>query len=125
MTNRIVRIPVTFAAIALLVPLWMASTSSTPTAKSFTGEVTDSICAQNGSHDTMMAKMKSMGSDKETCTKKCAEIGGKYVLYDEASKNVFIMDDQEKAKTFAGHRVRVAGTVAGNHITVTNVEPIG
>jgi uncharacterized protein YhbP (UPF0306 family) len=66
-----------------------------------------------------------MGRDKETCTKKCAEIGAKYVLYDESTKAVYTLDDQQKAKTFAGRRVRVAGTVAGNQIRVTNLEAAG
>lgn len=126
MNNRFVRFPGMFATILLALPLWMASRpSDEPAAKTFTGEVTDSICANSGSHNEMMAKMPSMGRDKETCTKKCAEIGAKYVLYDESTKAVYTLDDQQKAKTFAGRRVRVAGTVAGNQIRVTNLEAAG
>jgi hypothetical protein len=126
MNNHFVRFPMWFATILLVLPLWMSSRpSDEPAAKTFTGEVTDSFCAKSRSHDGMMAKMQSMGRDKETCSKKCAEIGAKYVLYDESSKAIYTLDDQEKAKTFAGHRVRVAGTLAGNQIRVTNVEAIG
>jgi hypothetical protein len=126
MINRFVRLPLKIAAILLALPLWMASRPSDEVATTtFTGEVTDSICGKSGSHDEMMAKMKSMGRDKETCTKECAEIGAKYMLYDEGSKAVYTLDDQEKAKTFAGCRVRVAGTPAGNQIRVTNVEAVG
>jgi len=115
-----------FATILLALPLWMVSRpSDEPAAKTFTGEVTDSFCAKNGSHDEMMAKMQTMGREKDTCTKKCTEIGAKYVLYDEGSKAVYTFDDQEKAKTFAGRRVRVAGTLAGNEIKATDVEAVG
>jgi hypothetical protein len=126
MNNRLVRFPVMFATLLLALPLWMVSKpSDEPGAREITGEVTDSICAKSGSHDEMMAKMQSMGRDKETCTRKCAEMGAKYVLFDEANKAAYIFDDQEKAKSFAGHRVKVEGTLAGNRIKVTNVEAVG
>ena len=69
--------------------------------------------------------MQSMGREKDTCTKKCTEIGAKYVLYDEGTKAVYTFDDEEKAKTFAGGRVRVVGSLAGNEIKATNVEAVG
>ena len=73
----------------------------------------------------MMAKMQRMRRDQETCTKQCAQIGAKYVLYDEGSKAVYTLDDQGKAQAFAGRKVRIAGTLAGNQIKVTNVEAAG
>ena len=126
MKSSFVRFPLMFAAILLALPLWTVSRPSDEAGlKNFTGEVTDSICATSGSHDEMMAKMQRMGRDKETCTKQCAELGAKYVLYDEVSKAVYTLDDQGKAEKFAGRRVRVAGTLAGNQIRVTNVEAVG
>ena len=118
MNNGFVRFPVMFATILLALPLWMVSRpSDEPAAKTFTGEVTDSFCAKNGSHDEMMAKMQSMGREKDTCTKKCTEIGAKYVLYDEGSKAVYTFDDQEKAKTFAGIDL-VADNSSSNSVSV-------
>ena len=73
----------------------------------------------------MMAKMASMGRDKETCTKKCKQIGAKYVLYDEAQKRVYKLDDQAKAEAFAGKKVRVSGTLEGDAIRVANLEALG
>lgn len=126
MKSCFVRFPLMFATILLALPLWTVSSPSDEAGpRNFTGEVTDSICAKSGSHDEMMAKMQRMGRDKETCTKQCAELGAKYVLYDEGSKAVYTLDDQEKARKFAGRRVRVAGTLAGNQIRVTNVEAVG
>ncbi len=128
MTNLKNRFPLIFAITLLALPAWMwtmSGRSSQASPKTFTGEVTDTICAKTGTHDAMMAKMPSMGRDKATCTKQCAQIGAKYVLYDEASKAVYSLDDQGKAQTLAGHKVRVEGTLAGDQIKVTNVEVVG
>ncbi len=122
------RVPLIFAISLLTLPAWMwtgSGPSSQATPQTFTGEVTDTICAKTGSHDQMMAKMPTMGRDKAICTKQCAQIGAKYVLYDEASKAVYTLEDQGKAQTFAGQKVRVAGTLDGNQIKVTNVEVVG
>lgn len=78
------------------------------TAKAFSGEIMDSQCAQMGSHAAMM---KTEGAkDARECTTSCVKMGGKYVLYNAASKTTFQLDDQEKAKDFAGKKVKVAGT---------------
>jgi hypothetical protein len=73
----------------------------------------------------MIARMPSMGHDKETCTKQCAHVGATYVLLDDATKEVYALDDQARAQVFAGHKVRLSGTLTGNKITVTNVEALG
>lgn len=126
MKNYFARLPVMFATALLALPLAMLSASSDQGApKTFTGEVTDTICASTGSHAQMMAKMQSMGKDKETCTKQCAQMGAKYVLYDAANKAVYSLDNQSKAQTFAGRKVRVEGTLEGNRIRVTDVEQAG
>jgi hypothetical protein len=126
MRNHRVSFSFMFAVGLLAFPLWtLSGPSAQPTPRTFTGEVTDAICAKSGSHDEMMAKMQSMGRDKETCTRKCAQLGAKYVLYDEADKAVYNLDNQSKAQTFAGRRVRVAGTLDGKQIRVTDVRAIG
>jgi hypothetical protein len=112
--------------VLLALPLWtLSAPAGQADPKTFTGEVTDSICAGSGSHDEMMAKMPNMGRDKETCTKQCAQMGAKYVLLDEATKQVYTLDDQVKAQALAGHKVRVSGTLSGDKIAVTNVEALG
>ena len=112
------------AAVLLTAPLSKLPARS-GTANTFKGEVTDTFCAQNGSHDEMMAKMPSMGRDKETCAKQCTKIGGKYVLYDGAQKRIYKLDDQAKAEAFAGKQVRVSGTLEGDAIRVAHVEALG
>ncbi len=112
------------AAVLLTAPLSKLPARS-GTAATFRGEVTDTFCAQSGSHDQMMAKMASMGRDKETCAKQCTKIGAKYVLYDESQKRVYKLDDQGKAEAFAGKKVQVSGTLEGDAIRVAHVEALG
>jgi hypothetical protein len=95
-------------------------------ASAFSGEIMDSICAKNGSHEKMMSEMKSMGRDKKTCTVKCVqEIGGKYVLYVASTHTIYNLDDQNKAEAFAGQTVQVLGTLEKNKIKVENIEAGG
>ena len=124
MKITLARIPILMAALLLTAPLSKLPGRS-GTANTFRGEVTDTFCAPNGSHDQMMAKMASMGHDKETCAKQCTKIGGKYVLYDEAQKKIYKLDDQAKAEAFAGKHVRISGTLVGDAIKVANVEALG
>ena len=76
--------------------------------KTFTGEIMDSACAKQGSHE-MMEKMEGVNNAKD-CTLKCIAEGSKYVLYDSAAKTIYVLDDQTKPKEFAGQKVTVTGT---------------
>jgi len=89
----------------------------------FTGEIMDSLCAKDGTHDKMMDQMKSMGRDKASCTQKCVQLGAKYVLFDPVKKTVFSLDDQDKAAAFAGRKVQVKGTMEKKKIKVASIEP--
>jgi len=61
---------------------------------------------------------------KKMCTQKCVQMGGKYVLYDAAKKAVYQLDDQDKAKEFAGQKVKITGTYdeASKTIHITTIE---
>ena len=91
--------------------------------KVFKGEIMDDMCAKSGSHTEMQKMMKSMGNDAKTCTVECVKLGGKYVLYDGASKTSYQLDPQDKAKDFAGQKVKVTGTPDGGTIHVKSIEP--
>jgi len=95
------------------------------TAQTFSGEIMDSLCAKDGTHEKMMDDMKSMGRDKNTCSVKCAQLGAKYVLFDPDKKTIYGLDDQDKAQAFAGQKVRVQGTLAKNKIKVESIEVAG
>jgi len=89
----------------------------------FTGEIMDSQCAQMGSHDNMM-KGEGAKNAKE-CTLACVKSGGKFALYDPAAKKAYQLDNQKKARDYAGQKVTVTGKFdsASDSIQVTNIQP--
>jgi hypothetical protein len=117
-----------FALGAVLVLGLSFSALAAPKGKAFKGEIMDSQCAMNASHAEMLKK-EGMGDKdpnvamvKAMCTKNCVKMGGKYVLYDAASKKVYQLDDQTKPEQFAGQNVKVTGTLSKDTIHVTNIE---
>ena len=123
MRNQTVLIAVLLCAMLQAIPLLAgeqkASNDNTP--QVFMGEIMDSLCAKDGTHEKMMDEMKSMGRDKNTCAVKCAQLGAQYVLYDAVKKEIYSLDDQEKAEAFAGRRVRVSGTLKKNKLKVETI----
>jgi hypothetical protein len=89
--------------------------------KTVTGEIMDSQCADMGSHENMM-KGENASNAKE-CAIACVKKGGKYALYDPAAKKAYQLDDQKKAKEFAGQKVTVTGKVDGDSIQVSKIQP--
>src|SRR5690349_15624080 len=72
------------------------------------GQIMDSRCGIEGSHEKMM---KQNGTKNATeCTLQCAKSGGSFVLIDPETKTVYQLDDQRKPAPFAGQRVRISGT---------------
>jgi hypothetical protein len=72
------------------------------------GEIMDSRCAIDVSHDKMMRQ--SGTKNVRDCTLQCAKNGGSFVLIDPQTQTVYQFDDQQKPAKFAGQRVRVSGT---------------
>src|SRR5215467_3246468 len=81
----------------LLVSVMWAGPTGQSDSQVFTGEIMDSLCAKDGTHEKMMDQMKSMGRDKASCSQKCVQLGAKYVLFDPVKKAAFTLDDQDKA----------------------------
>ena len=127
MTKYSTRILLALSAVAFsLQPLTILSAQSGPnTSQTIVGEVTDTMCAPSKSHSGMMAKMPNMGHDSSSCTKECAQIGAKYVILDNQTGKIYEVDDQKKIVQFAGHRVRVMGTLTANRIKVTDITALG
>ena len=90
--------------LALLISLLGAVLfAAAPSKQSFTGVITDSMCA-NGDHSTMR-----MGPTDAECTKECVSAhGALYVLY--TGKEAWDLSDQKTPEQFAGKKVRVTGT---------------
>ena len=72
--------------------------------QSFTGIITDSMCA-TGDHSVM-----KMGSNDAECILACVEDhGAAYVLYD--GKEAYFLDDQKMPEKFAGKKVVITGVI--------------
>jgi hypothetical protein len=93
-----------------------------PQGRAFTGEIMDSACAAMGSHKQMM-KQEGAKNARE-CTLKCVQMGSKLVLHNSARKTTYQLNDQDKAKDFAGQKVNVTGTYDRASKTI-HVEKIG
>lgn len=121
MKSRFARVSLLLSTGLVAVQLWAGQPNQSGQ-QVFTGEVTDTFCAANKSHEQMMNENKSMGRDKQTCTKKCAEMGAKYVLLDASKGTVYQLDDQGKAAAFAGMDVRVVGTLENNQLKIATID---
>jgi hypothetical protein len=123
MFNQLCRFLILFW-ICWLGALTWAATANQDAPMSYSGEIMDSLCAKDGSHEKMMNEMKSMGRDKQTCAQKCIQLGAKYVLFDPVKKTIYDLDDQDRAAGFAGHKVQVKGTLEKKKIKVSSIELI-
>jgi len=91
--------------------LAVAALSAAQSPRTFTGVITDSMCA-TGDHSQMR-----MGPTDAECTAACIdEHGATYVLYD--GKNVYELSDQKTPQKFAGKRVTVAGALDAKGKTI-------
>ena len=90
----------------LLLPLLLAaaSLSAAQSKQTFTGIVTDEMCAKVG-HAPMR-----MGPTDAECTNLCVMLhDAAYVL--EAGKDVYVLSDQKTPEQFAGQKVTVIGAL--------------
>jgi len=100
--------PLVLSLIANLIAI--AALSAAPQ-QTFTGVITDSMCA-NGDHSQMR-----MGSTDAECTLACVDAhGAAYVLYD--GKEAYTLSDQRTPERFAGQKVRVVGALDAKTKTI-------
>lgn len=92
--------------VALL--LLLGATVSRAANRTFTGQIMDDACAQMGNHDAGY-KMTGTNTPKD-CTLACVKGGGKFVLYNAATKTTYELDNQTEPNAFAGEEVQVIGT---------------
>ena len=85
--------------------------------KSLIGYISDNHCG--------LKHVSGMGDDK-SCTLMCVDKGGKFVLADRDHKRVYQLDKtgQDKAREFAGQKVKVTGRISGRTIRVTSIEAV-
>jgi hypothetical protein len=121
MKSRLVRVSILLCTGLISLQLWAGQLIQSGK-QVFTGEVTDTFCAPNKSHEVMMNENKTMGREKQTCTQRCVQIGAKYVLLDASKGTVYQLDDQGKAAAFAGMEVRVVGTLENRQLKIATID---
>ncbi len=101
-------------AVVLVTPLSGVAQKTQRAEKTLIGYVSDNHCG--------LKHMAGMGDDK-SCTLMCVK-NGKFVLADRDHKRVYKLDKtgQEKAREFAGQKVKVTGRVSGKTIKVSAIE---
>ena len=91
--------------------LAVAALSTAPANQTFTGTITDSMCAKAG-HSQMR-----MGPTDAECTIACIGAhGAAYVLYN--GKDVYTLSDQQMPEKFAAQKVKVVGTLDAKTKTI-------
>lgn len=91
----------------------------------FRGAVADTQCALNvhsltRSHSEML-KSKNMGGTPGACATYCVRyLGGDFVL--SSKDDVYRLDNQDKARPFAGQKVMITGTLEPKSNTIRVVE---
>ncbi len=95
-------------AFSLLV---VAAASAGQREQTFTGTISDDMCALAGH-----AQMR-MGPTDADCTKACVGAhGAEYVLLD--GKDVYTLSNQQAPEAFAGQRVRIVGALEPGSRTI-------
>jgi len=109
------------AIVASMILLGAAFAS--PKDKTFSGEITDRFCQKANSHEEMMKKHSA--TNVKDCMVACVKAGGKYVLFDPATKTIYLLDDQQKPEKFVGQKVKITGTYdqATDTLHVTDIRP--
>ncbi len=98
---------------------WMVATALLAHAgdekpRTFHGQIADTQCALNihsltRSHAEML-KSKATGGTEGSCATYCVRyLGGDFVL--SSKGDVYRLDNQEKAREFAGQKVKITGTL--------------
>ena len=91
--------------------LALAALSPAQSKQTFTGTITDSMCAK-ADHSQMQ-----MGPTNAECTIACIDVhGALYVLYD--GKSVYTLSDQRTPEKFAAQSVTVTGTLNAKTMTI-------
>jgi len=91
--------------------LIIAALAAAPGQQTFTGAITDSMCAE-ADHSRMR-----MGSADAECTLACVDAhGATYVLYD--GKETYALSDQKTPEKFAGQKVTVTGALDAKTKTI-------
>jgi hypothetical protein len=98
------------AAVASVASSIAKNSKNQPAPETIVGFLMDQKCSSN----------KAMIGNEE-CAQRCIKNGSPAVLATEDGK-VYGLDPQDKVVEFAGHRVKITGSVSGSSISVTSIE---
>ena len=100
-------------ALGLVLALGLGFTVAAPAApQTLVGTIGDSMCG---------AKHMMPGESDKDCTLECVKGGAKYILVGTGGK-IYQLSDQKTPQQFAGAKVKVAGTLKGDTISVTSID---
>ena len=88
----------------LLCALAVATLALAPDRQTFTGVITDEMCAKDG-HGRMR-----MGPTDAECTLACVDIHGARLVL-TAGANVYFLSDQQTPQKYAAQKVAIVGTL--------------
>ena len=81
----------------------------------YTGMISDSMCGAR--------HVKHPNLDSANCTRECVRSGAKYKLID-GEKSYFLQGDFAELAQFAGQRAKVSGSLSGETIRISSINPI-
>jgi hypothetical protein len=108
---------VKYALVVLLAGAALAAAPASSVKRTFTGVITDDMCATKVGHAAMR-----MGPTDAECTNACVDAHGSfYVLYD--GRTEYTLSDQKTPPQFAGQKVKVVGSLdaTGRTIVATSI----
>jgi len=107
-----------FRSLALVALLALAATFMMGATQTFTGVVTDDMCAKSGG---LNKHTMAPGKPDAVCVRECVKAGAKFALY-TADKKVYILKgDLKQIDALAAQKVTVTGDLAGNAIAVKSI----
>ncbi|HEX4156396.1 MAG TPA: hypothetical protein VHY48_12355 [Acidobacteriaceae bacterium] len=98
--------------LSLLTALALSLATATALGQSFTGVVSDAMCAKNPA--------KASSAAHAACAKKCIKMGSPAVLIVDGK--VYPVSNPDKLTAYAGQKVTVEGTLAAGTLTVKSVK---
>jgi hypothetical protein len=104
------------AAAVLILFILMAGIAMAAT-QTLTGVVTDDMCPKNGVNKHTMAP----GKPDAECVRGCVQAGAKYALFTDDKKLYILKGDAKQFDALAAQKVKVAGDVSGNTISVRSI----
>lgn len=116
-------LPVTVYSLLAFAVLAQSGAQKPP--DTYNGEIFDTQCAQQASHEEM-ENTRQLPKDAKQCALFCVKNGSRLVLYDSGNRITYELDDQAKARPFAGQQVQITGSLDSfaNTIHVSRISTV-